>query len=59
MARCCKPDSKLECVKVDRPAIENRELVLSNGKRGTSRSKKQNLESGVDTKLGRHLFQDS
>ena len=57
MGYCCKPDSKLECAKVDRPVIENRELALSYGKRGTSRSKKLNLESGVYTELGRYLFQ--
>src|SRR5882724_3114295 len=59
MGCCCKPDSKLECGKVDRPAIENRGLALSNGKRGTSRSKKLNLESGVYTELERYLFHDS
>src|SRR6266849_9044479 len=34
MGSCCKPDSKLECAKVDRPQVENRELALSNAKRG-------------------------
>jgi hypothetical protein len=34
MGCCCKSDSKLECAKVDRPQVENRELALSNAKNG-------------------------
>jgi len=43
---------------VDRPQIENRELILSNGNGGTPCSKKVNLETGVYTKVGRYLFHD-
>jgi hypothetical protein len=39
--------------------IENRELAHSNAKRGTARSKKQNLDTAVYTKLRRDLFRDS
>jgi hypothetical protein len=39
--------------------IENKELALSNAKRETARSKKQNLGTAVYTKVGRDLFRDS
>ncbi len=59
MGGCCKPDSKLECAKVNRPQIENRELAHSNAKRRRAHSKKRNLDTGVYTKDGRYLFHDS
>jgi hypothetical protein len=46
-------------MQINRLAIEHRELAISRGKQRRSHSKKQNLKTGVYTKLGKYLFRGS